>query len=281
MKVIVTGASGQLGMDVAKALLSEHIECLCPNSRDLDITKHENVLSFISDVKPNAVINCAGYTNVDRAETDKERCMMINAYGPENLAEACSEAGAKLLHISTDYVFDGESNRPYETSDPVNPLNVYGISKLAGEQAVQKRMTQYFIVRTSWLIGLHGNNFVRTMLRLSKSADEVRVVADQIGSPTFAADLAPLLCTMVKTDRYGIYHATNEGFTTWADLAEEVFKQANKKTRVVRVSTEEYGAKALRPKNSRLSKTSLDLAGFPRLSDWKTSLASMLMNSHC
>ena len=276
MKVIVTGANGQLGREVVKTLFSERIECACPNSKTLDITDRDNVLRFISEYKPEAVINCAGYTNVDQAETDKKQCMKVNADGVKNLADACSESGAKLLHISTDYVFSGEGSRPYETSDSTGPLNTYGVSKLKAEKIIQETMQNYFIVRTSWLIGRHGNNFVNAILKRSELSDVVRVVDDQIGSPTFVQDLAPLLCRMIKTSRYGIYHATNEGFVSWADLAEEVFALTNKETRVLRVSSEEYGAAAIRPKNSRLSKTSLDLAGFPRLSHWKSSLSKML-----
>ena len=202
--------------------------------------------------------------------------MRVNADGTQNVAEACREIGAKLLYVSTDYVFPGTGETPWETDDAAGPLNVYGRGKLAGELAVKELVEKHFIVRTSWVIGEHGNNFVKTMLRLAETHDRLRVVDDQIGSPTFTADLAPLLCDMLFTEKYGVYHATNEGFCSWAELAEVVVRLTGKDIAVHHVSTEDYGAKALRPKNSRLSKASLDAGGFTRLPMWEASLARML-----
>ena len=276
MKVLITGASGQLGFDAAKLLTAKGIPYLGVSSKELDITDRDAVLRMFSTYRPDAVLHCAAYTKVDLAEDEAERCMRVNAEGTRNIALACREIGAKLLYVSTDYVFPGTGETPWETDDPTEPLNVYGRSKLAGEQAVRELLERYFIVRTSWVIGEHGNNFVKTMLRLAEDHDRLRVVDDQIGSPTFTADLAPLLCDMIETEKYGVYHATNEGYCSWAELAEAVFRLNGKHVAVEHVSTEAYGAKALRPKNSRLSKASLDAAGFKRLPGWESSLARML-----
>ena len=272
MKILVTGATGQLGHDICRVLLQRGIEYIGVGSADFDITIKKSTQAFIENYHPDAVIHCAAYTKVDLAEDEAERCMRVNAEGTRNIALACRACGAKMVYISTDYVFPGTGNTPWETDDPTGPLNVYGHSKLAGEQAVQELLERYFIVRTSWVIGEHGNNFVKTMLRLAETHDRLRVVDDQIGSPTFTADLAPLLCDMLETEKYGVYHATNEGFCSWAELAKAVFRLSGKAVTVERVSTEEYGAKALRPKNSRLSKRSLDENGFARLPDWKDAL---------
>ena len=273
MKVLITGVSGQLGHDAAKALTARGVPFLGVGSRELDITDRDAVLGTVREYHPDAVLHCAAWTKVDLAEDEAERCMRVNANGTRNVAEACRELGAKLLYVSTDYVFPGTGETPWETDDATGPLNVYGKSKLAGEAAVKELVEKHFIVRTSWVIGEHGNNFVKTMLRLAETHSELREVDDQIGSPTFTADLAPVLCNMIATDKYGVYHATNEGFCSWAELAEAVFRIAGRNVTVHPVSTEEYGAKALRPKNSRLSKASLDARGFARLPEWEASLA--------
>lgn len=276
MKVLITGVSGQLGYDAAKVLWERGKDCRGVSSKELDITDRDAVLRALSEYRPDAVLHCAAYTKVDRAEDEANLCMRVNAEGTRNVALACRACGAKMVYISTDYVFPGTGTTPWEIDDPTGPLNVYGRSKLAGEQAVRELLERYFIVRTSWVIGEHGNNFVKTMLRLAETHNRLRVVADQIGSPTFTMDLAPLLCEMLETEKYGVYHATNEGFCSWAELAETVFRLSGKAVAVEHVSTEEYGAKALRPKNSRLCKRSLDAAGFARLPDWEDSLARML-----
>ena len=273
MKILVTGSTGQLGHDVCGILSQRGIEHIGVSSADFDITSKESTQAFLENYQPDAVIHCAAYTKVDLAEDETARCMRVNANGTRNIALACREIGAKLLYVSTDYVFPGTGERPWETDDATGPLNVYGKSKLAGEEAVKELVEKHFIVRTSWVIGEHGNNFVKTMLRLAETHDVLRVVDDQIGSPTFTADLAPLLCDMIATEQYGVYHATNEGFCSWAELAEAVFRIAGKNVTVHPVSTEEYGAKALRPKNSRLSKASLDAGGFARLPGWEDTLA--------
>lgn len=276
MKALITGASGQLGFDAVKVLRKQGVDCLGVSSKELDVTDRNAVLRVFDTYRPDAVLHCAAWTKVDLAEDEPERCMCVNAAGTRNIALACREFGSKLLYISTDYVFPGTGDKPWETNDPTGPLNVYGRSKLAGELAVRELVEKHFIVRTSWVIGEHGNNFVKTMLRLAETHDCLRVVDDQIGSPTFTADLAPLLCDMLLTEKYGVYHATNEGFCSWAELAEAVFRLSGKAFAVEHVTTEAYGAKALRPKNSRLSKASLDAGGFQRLPGWEESLARML-----
>ena len=276
MRVLITGAGGQLGHDAVQCLRDRGTDCLGAGSGELDITDRAAVLRAFEAYRPDAVLHCAAYTKVDLAEDEEDLCMHVNAAGTENVALACREAGAKMLYVSTDYVFPGTGSRPWEAGDTPGPLNVYGRSKLAGEAAVKALLDRFFVVRTSWLIGEHGNNFVKTMLRLAQTHRKLRVVDDQIGSPTFSSDLAPLLCDMLTTDRYGVYHATNEGFCSWADLAEAVFRICGKNVRVEHVSTESYGAKAPRPKNSRLSKASLDAGGFARLPSYETSLAKLL-----
>lgn len=276
MKVLITGVSGQLGHDAAKTLTARGVPFLGVSSKELDVTDRDAVLRVFNTYRPDAVLHCAAWTKVDLAEDEPERCMRVNAEGTRNIALACREIGAKLLYVSTDYVFPGTGDKPWETDDATGPLNVYGKSKLAGERAVRVLVEKHFIVRTSWVIGEHGNNFVKTMLRLAENSDSLRVVDDQIGSPTFTADLAPLLCRIIETEQYGVYHATNEGYCSWAELAEAVFRLSGKAVAVEHVTTEAYGAKALRPKNSRLSKRSLDAGGFARLPGWEDTLARLL-----
>ena len=275
MRVLLTGYSGQLGHDAAAELTRRQIPFLGVTSREMDLTREAQVEAALADYRPDAVLHCAAYTAVDRAEEEPERCMAVNGDGTRHLARGCAALGAKLLYVSTDYVFSGEGTAPYEVTDPTGPLNVYGRSKLAGEDSVRELVARYFIVRTSWLMG-RGNNFVKTILRMAESRRELRVVDDQIGSPTFTADLAPLLVELLQSDRYGVYHAANEGFCSWAELAEETFRLAGRDAAVRRVTTEEYGARALRPKNSRLSQASLARAGFGPLPPWQESLKVFL-----
>lgn len=257
MKVLVTGANGQLGYDVVKELQKQNIECYGATRQDFDIVDFEATKKFITNYMPDAVIHCAAYTAVDKAEDEQGLCYLVNASATENIAEICRKINAKMLYISTDYVFDGTKDGFYEVDDEPNPINVYGKTKLLGEQAVQKILDKYFIVRISWVFGEHGNNFVKTMLRLGKERKEINVVADQYGSPTYTADLAPLLVEMIKTEKYGVYHATNEGVCTWAEFAEEIFKIAGMNVKVNHITTAEYPTRAKRPMNSRLSKESL------------------------
>ncbi len=276
MRILVTGASGQLGYDVERELERRGIEHLGTSSRELDITDREAVERLMAAYRPDAAIHCAAYTKVDLAEDEPERCWAVNADGTRNMAAACRKIGAKLLYISTDYVFPGTGERSYETGDPTGPVNTYGRSKLAGELAVQSLLEKYFIVRISWVFGKNGNNFVKTMLRLAETKAELSVVCDQIGSPTYTADLAPLLCDMVQTERYGVYHATNEGTCAWSEFAEAIFELAGRQVVVHPIPTSAYPTRAVRPLNSRMSKECLHSNGFQELPEWKNALARYL-----
>lgn len=276
MRVLVTGVSGQLGYDVARVLAQRGIEYRGTSSKDLDITDRAAVEHLMQSYRPDAVIHCAAYTKVDLAEDEPERCWAVNADGTRNLAAACREIGAKMLYISTDYVFPGTGEQFRRTDDPVSPVNTYGRSKLAGELAVQSLLETYFIVRISWVFGKNGNNFVKTMLRLAETRTELTVVCDQIGSPTYTADLAPLLCDMVQTERYGIYHATNGGTCAWSEFAKAIFELADKQVTVYSIPTSAYPTRAVRPLNSRMSKECLHSNGFQELPEWKNALARYL-----
>jgi dTDP-4-dehydrorhamnose reductase len=277
MKVFITGGiSGQLGYSVCRVLKQRGIDHICTSSKQLDITDKTAVFDMLSGYQPDAVIHCAAYTNVDEAEDEEKRCFEVNEGGTRNIAEACKKVGAKLTYISTDYVFPGVGVHYHETDDATGPLCVYGQSKLAGEIVVRQTILQHFIVRTSWVFGSNGNNFVKTMLNLAQRHDSLSVVSNQIGSPTYALDLAMLLCDMIETEKYGIYHATNEGICSWAEFAQEIFKQSGKSVTVIPISACDYGAKASRPPNSRLSKTSLDKGGFSRLPIWQDALKRYL-----
>lgn len=276
MKVLVTGIHGQLGYDVMKVLESRKIECIGADIQDFDITEYAATEAFIKQCMPDAVIHCSAYTAVDRAEEEFEICRRVNEDGPRNIAQVCKDIDAKMIYISTDYVFPGIGDTAYETDDATGPLGAYGKTKLAGEIAVKELLEKYFIVRVSWVFGKNGNNFIKTMLKIGKDRDALNVVCDQIGSPTYTADLAVLLCDMIVTERYGVYHATNEGYCSWAEFAKAIFKEAGYETIVNPVTTEEYGVKAQRPLNSRLSKKSLDEAGFERLPNWEDALKRYL-----
>ena len=276
MKILVTGASGQLGYDVERELERRGIEHLGTSSKELDITDRAAVERLMAAYRPDAAIHCAAYTKVDLAEDEPERCWAVNADGTRNLAAACREIGAKMLYISTDYVFPGTGERSYETGDPTGPVNTYGRSKLAGELAVQSLLEKYFIVRISWVFGKNGSNFVKTMLRLAETKADLSVVCDQIGSPTYTADLAPLLCDMVQTERYGVYHATNEGTCAGSDFAEAIFELAGRQVVVHPIPTSAYPTRTVRPLNSRMSKERLRDNGFQELPEWKNALARYL-----
>ena len=278
MNILITGANGQLGteMRVASADYPMHT-CFFTDVEELDICDAEGVKAFVKDNRIDVIVNCAAYTAVDKAEDEQGLCYLVNASATENVAEICKKINAKMLYISTDYVFDGTKEDFYEVDDIPNPINVYGKTKLLGEQAVQRVLHKYFIVRISWVFGGHGNNFVKTMLRLGKEHKELNVVADQYGSPTYTADLAPLLVEMIKTDKYGIYHATNEGVCTWAKFAEEIFKIAKLDVKVNHITTAEYYTMAKRPMNSRMSKNSLKDNEFKVLENWEEALKSYLI----
>ena len=276
--ILVTGINGQLGYDVIKELKNRNIDCIGAGRSEFDITDEQKTKSFIKNILPEAVIHCAAYTAVDKAEDEPELCEKVNVFGTKFIAEACKEIDAKMMYISTDYVFPGSGEQAYEIDDKTGPLGVYGKTKLKGENYVKSILEKYFIVRVSWVFGKNGNNFIKTMLRIGKERKEVNVVSDQIGSPTYTKDLAKLLCDMVVTDKYGVYHATNEEYCSWADLAKEVFRIAGYSTCVKPMKTQEYPAKAKRPLNSRLSKKSLDDAGFKRLPNWKNAVDNYLKN---
>lgn len=272
MKVLVTGTKGQLGFDICNELTRRGIENQGIDRDECDITNKQAVLDYIYNYAPDVVVHCAAYTAVDRAESEEHVCRRVNRDGTEYIALACKTINAKMVYISTDYVFNGEGDKFFEVDDETGPLNMYGLTKLEGEEQVRKILEKYFIVRISWVFGVNGNNFINTMLRLSGGNKELQIVADQIGSPTFTYDLAPLICDMIETEKYGTYHATNEGECSWAEFAEHIFKVAGQNVLVHHITTEEYPTKAVRPKNSRLSKKSLDEAGFKRLPDWKDAV---------
>lgn len=281
MKVLVTGVTGQLGYDVAKELERRHIEYKGVGSKDMDLTVPSEVEKVVAAYHPDAVIHCAAWTAVDAAEETENisKVHAVNANGTKYIAEACKKINAKMLYISTDYVFNGQGTKPWEPDDRnYKPLNVYGQTKLEGELAVSERLSKYFIVRIAWVFGKNGNNFVKTMLKVGKTHDTLRVVNDQIGTPTYTYDLARLLVDMVETNKYGYYHATNEGeFISWYDFACEIFRQAGYTTKVIPVTTEEYGlSKAKRPFNSRLDKSKLMENGFKPLPDWNDALKRYL-----
>lgn len=272
MKVLVTGVRGQLGHDVVNELEKRGVETVGVDIQEMDITDSASVDRVMKEAAPDAVIHCAAYTAVDAAEENEELCRRVNAEGTRNIAAVCKELDIRMIYISTDYVFDGEGERFWEPDDERAPKSVYGQTKYEGELAVQELLDKYFIVRIAWVFGVNGKNFVKTMLNLSKNHDTVRVVNDQFGSPTYTYDLARLLADMVQTDKYGVYHATNEGVCSWYEFACAIFREAGIKMNVQPVSTQEYGAKAARPANSRMSKEKLTENGFERLPSWQDAL---------
>lgn len=297
MKILVTGVNGQLGHDVMLELQKRGYEAVgCGSSPEyrgmadavvklpyvsLDITDDAAVDRVLQEIKPDCVCHCAAWTAVDAAEDpeNKDKVFAVNVDGTRNLVRACQALDAKFMYISTDYVFNGQGTEPWKAdSQEFAPLNVYGKSKLYGELAVKELLTKYFIVRIAWVFGLNGNNFVKTMLKVGKTHDTLRVVNDQIGTPTYTKDLARLLVDMLETEKYGTYHATNEGgYISWYDFAKEIFRQAGYSTKVMPVTTEEYGlSKARRPFNSRLDKSKLGEKGFVALPDWKDALKRYL-----
>ncbi len=303
MKVFVTGVNGQLGHDVVNELIkkghtvvasdiSEKYNGISDNSpvttntyKGLDITDKEKVFEVLSNIKPDAIIHCAAWTAVDLAEDEdkKAKVFNINVNGSKYIAKCAKQIDAKMLYLSTDYVFNGKGERPWEPDDKdFQPLNYYGETKLLGEKAIVNTLEKYFIVRIAWVFGLNGNNFIKTMINVGKSHDEVRVVNDQIGTPTYTYDLARLLVDMIETDKYGYYHATNEGgYISWYDFTKEIYKQYGLNTKVIPVTSEEYGlSKAKRPFNSRLNKTKLIKNGFTPLPDYKDAIARYLKEAN-
>lgn len=273
MKVLVTGINGQLGHDVMGELKKRGHEAVGVDIEEMDITDAECVKKVMTQTAPEAVVHCSAYTAVDRAEEEVELCRQVNAEGTKNVAEVCAGLDCKLLYLSTDYIFSGEGERPWEPGDEPDPLNIYGLTKFEGEQEIKSRMDKYFIVRISWVFGVNGNNFIKTMLRLGRENGAVRVVDDQIGSPTYTYDLAVLLVDMIETEKYGEYHASNEGTCSWYEFAKEIFAAAGmNEVEVTPVSSEEFPAKAKRPKNSRMSKEKLVKNGFNKLPSWQDAV---------
>ncbi|WP_125143817.1 dTDP-4-dehydrorhamnose reductase [Clostridium transplantifaecale] len=281
MKVLVTGVKGQLGYDVMNELAKRGIEGIGVDVDEMDITDAAACRRVITEAGPDAVIHCAAYTAVDAAEQNMEVCRKVNAEGTRNIAVVCRDLDIKMMYISTDYVFNGMGERPWEPDDEREPLNAYGQSKYEGELAIEELLDKYFIVRIAWVFGVNGKNFIKTMLRLGKENGAVSVVDDQIGSPTYTYDLARLLVDMIETDKYGRYHATNEGLCSWYEFAAEIFKKAGMEdVRVTPVDTEEYTRsfpnQAKRPMNSRISKDKLEQNGFERLPSWQDALERYL-----
>lgn len=303
MKIFVTGVNGQLGHDVMNEVhrrghigVGSDIHSAYNGVQDgtvavtmpyiqLDITDRDEVLKTITELKPDAVIHCAAWTAVDMAEDEDniEKVRAVNVDGTRNIADACKTSNSKMLYLSTDYVFDGQGERPWQPDDRnYRPLNVYGQTKLEGELAVSGTLEKFFIVRIAWVFGLNGKNFIKTMISVGKNSDAVRVVNDQIGTPTYTFDLARLLIDMVESEKYGYYHATNEGgYISWYDFCVEIYRQYGLKTKVIPVTTEEYGlSKAVRPFNSRLDKAKLVETGFAPLPSWKDAVRRYLKEVH-
>ena len=296
MKILVTGVGGQLGHDVMNELIgrghtgvgsdiapeysgvADGSAVTTAEYVPMDITDAAQVSEVITQVSPDVVIHCAAWTAVDAAEDDdkKAKVKAINSDGTQNIANVCKKLDCKMIYISTDYVFDGEGTRAWEPDDERHPLNVYGQTKYEGELAVQNTLEKYFIVRISWVFGVNGKNFIKTMLNLGKTHDHLTVVNDQFGSPTYTYDLARLLVDMVLTDKYGIYHATNEGICNWYEFACEIFRKAGMNVDVAPVPASEYPTKAKRPENSRMSKEKLTENGFERLPSWQDALERYL-----
>ncbi|RSK28666.1 dTDP-4-dehydrorhamnose reductase [Bacillus sp. HMF5848] len=276
MKVLVTGANGQLGQDVVKALQTNNMQALAYDRDTLDITDQEAVEKGFEEVQPDAVIHCAAYTQVDQAETDTDGAYDVNVNGTRNIVVAAEQVNAKVIYISTDYVFNGQGTKPYSEFDQCAPLGVYGYTKYAGEELTKSLSSKFFIVRTAWVYGLYGNNFVKTMLRLASERDELGVVADQTGSPTNTKDLAEFLVELIQTNKYGIYHGTNTGQCSWYDFAQAIFEEANVKVKVNPLTTADFPRPAPRPAYSVLGNQALRTNGFKPLPPWRESLRHFL-----
>lgn len=272
MKVLVTGVRGQLGYDVCNHLTARGAEHWGIDIQDCDLTDVKETNDVIVRYHPDVVVHCAAYTAVNQAEENEAMCRAVNAEGTRNVAQACRKIDAAMMYISTDYVFDGEGEEPFEVDARIAPQSVYGKTKAEGEAAVREILTKAFIVRIAWVFGINGNNFVKTMLRLGKEKESIDVVCDQIGSPTYTDDLARLLCDMIETEKYGTYHATNEGYCSWYEFAQAIMEDAGLNCEVRPILTSAYPSPAKRPLNSRLSKRTLDAAGFMRLPSWRDAL---------
>ena len=276
MKVLVTGVKGQLGYDIVNECALRGIEAVGVDVAEMDITNKQQVNDVIKAQKYDAIIHCAAWTAVDKAEEQVDLCRKVNKDGTEYIAEVCEQLDIPMMYFSTDYVFDGKGETPWNEYDHRDPLNIYGLTKYEGELAVE-RLQKHFIIRIAWVFGINGNNFIKTMLRLGKERGAVSVVNDQIGSPTYTYDLAKLCVDMIQTNKYGTYHATNEGFCSWYEFACEIFKEAGMtEVSVTPVDSTAFPVKAIRPKNSRMYKTELDKNGFNRLPTWQDALQRYL-----
>ena len=276
MKILVTGVKGQLGYDVVKALESRGYQPVGVDREEMDLMNNNMIQNLIMNLKPEAIIHCAAYTAVDQAEDEVEICYQINAEAVKVMAECAKKLDIPMIYISTDYVFDGTKASEYVETDIPNPINVYGASKLKGEQYVQQLLEKFYIVRISWVFGINGNNFIKTMQRLGNEQDQLNIIHDQVGSPTYTAHLAPLLVDMIETDQYGIYHATNEGYCSWYEFADEIFKQSQLDVMLHPITTDQYKTKAKRPLNSKMSKQKLSDYGFHRLPTWQEALKNYI-----
>lgn len=277
MKVLVTGVKGQLGYDIVKECQSRNIEAIGVDIDEMDITNASQVHDVICNAQGDAVIHCAAWTAVDKAEDEVDMCRKVNRDGTKNIANICQQLDIPMMYFSTDYVFDGLGEQPWNEYDERKPLNVYGQTKYEGELIVEQ-LKKHFIIRISWVFGVNGHNFIKTMLRLGRERGEVSVVDDQIGSPTYTYDLAKLCVDMIQTQEYGTYHATNEGICSWYEFACEIFKQAQMNVKVNPVDSAAFPVKATRPKNSRMNKSELDKHGFDRLPTWQDALKRYLRN---
>lgn len=269
MKILVTGFNGQLGYDIVKAFEKRNVEVKGIDIEDLEITNELAVRDYLINYNPTHVIHCAAYTAVDKAEEDVERCTKVNVAGTRYIAQVCRVLNIPMMYFSTDYVFDGKKETPYDTTDHPNPTSVYGLTKYKGEVEVRNLVNDYFIVRISWVFGANGNNFVKTMLRLAETNTEINIVEDQVGSPTYTNDIAELTVALIERNAFGLYHATNEGTTNWADFARYIFEVAGKDVVVKGIPTSGYPTKAKRPSNSTMSKESLIEKGFALLPTWQ------------
>lgn len=280
MRVLVTGVKGQLGYDVAERLKALQIDCRGVDLNDFDLTDAAAVNAYVSEYRPNCIVHCAAYTAVDKAESNQELCRRVNVDGTRNIAKAANAVGAKIMYFSTDYIFSGTGTAPWKPGDEKSPCNFYGLTKYLGEEALIEETSRYFILRISWVFGINGHNFVKTMLRLGAERETVTVVDDQIGSPTYTYDLARLVVDMIQTERYGVYHATNQGFCSWNEFAAEIMALSGRKAKVLPVSSEAYAAlcptAAVRPKNSRMDCSALLEEGFTPLPDWHEALKHYL-----
>lgn len=275
--ILVTGSTGQLGSDVVKELLKRGYSTLSPNRSELNLCSEDNIRNYILNSNCEAIVHCAAYTQVDKAEDEKDLCIKINATATKHIVKCAKILDIPMIYISTDYVFDGTKDGEYTENDETNPINIYGESKLAGEKYVQEILDKYYIVRTSWVFNINGKNFIETMLRLSKTNNQLSIVNDQIGSPTYTRDLSRLLVDMLETNKYGLYHATNEGYCSWYEFANTIFKLANINIDIKAINSNEYASRAKRPLNSKLSKDKLIEYGFKPLSHWKDALKDYLI----